>query len=82
VRNTFASYGLQMSDSWYQIVTREIQAGRQTVGGMDNEAIGYASNMFPQYAQDFKEGRTLNDIAQPFIQRMGNTLEMDPSVST
>jgi hypothetical protein len=79
VRTTFLKYGLQMSDDWYKSRVREVQSGRTTTDGLANEAIGYASKLYPQYTQDFLEGRTLSDIAQPFIQAMGNTLEVDPS---
>lgn len=79
VRTNFLKYGLQMSDQWYSSVVREVQSGRQTTGGLTNEAIGLASKMYPQYQQDFLEGRTLSDIATPFIQAMGRVLEVDPS---
>lgn len=79
LRTTYASYGIKMADSWYTNAAQQVAAGTQTTGGLDNEAVGYASKMYPQYAQDFFEGRTLSDIAQPFIQQMGQTLEVDPS---
>lgn len=79
VRQTFSSYGLQFSDEWYTMVAHEIAAGRQTTGGMQNEAIGYASSLYPQYTEAFKQGKTLSDIAQPFLQQMQQTLEVDPA---
>lgn len=82
IKNTYASYGLTMSDQWYQDAARQIAAGTNTTGGIANEAIAQASKLFPQYAQDFAEGRTLSQIAQPLMQQMGTTLEIDPSSIT
>lgn len=79
IRATYESYGLDMGQAFYENQARMIAAGRQTTGGAANEAIAQASKMFPQYTQDFMEGRTLSQIAQPFIQQMGTTLEIDPS---
>jgi hypothetical protein len=79
VRSTFRAYGVNMSDSWFETAAREITAGRNTVAGYQNSAIGYASALFPQYTEAFKSGKTLSDIAEPYIQQMGQTLETDPS---
>lgn len=79
VRSTFNAYGVNMTDSWYAWIAKEIAAGRQTVAGMQNEAIGYGSALYPQYTNAFKSGKTLSDIAEPYIQQMSQTLEMDPS---
>jgi hypothetical protein len=79
VRSTFNAYGVTMTDNWYATVAREIAAGRQTVAGMQNEAIGYASALYPQYTEAFKSGKTLSNIAEPYIQQMAQTLETDPS---
>lgn len=82
VRNTYASYGLNMGDAWYEDAGRQIAAGTNTTGGFANQAIAQAGKLFPQYQQDFMEGRTLSDIAQPLMQQMGTTLEIDPSSIT
>lgn len=79
IKSTFASYGLPITDATVQQYVKDVLAGRQTTGGLDNQAIALASKMYPQYAEDFTEGRSLSDVAQPLIQQMGNTLEIDPS---
>jgi len=82
IRNTYSAYGLKMSDKWFEDAARQVAAGTNTTGGFANQAIAQASKLFPQYAQDFVEGRTLSDIAQPLMQQMGTTLEIDPSSIT
>lgn len=79
VRSTFQAYGVQMSDDWYTNQAKEIAAGRQTTGGLANQAIGYASTLYPQYTDAFKSGKTLSDIATPYLQQMQQTLEIDPT---
>lgn len=82
VRNTYASYGIDMGKKWYEDAARQIAAGTNSTGAIANQAIAQASKLYPQYAQDFVEGRTLSDIAKPLIQQMGQTLEIDPSSIT
>lgn len=82
IRNTYASYGIDMGKAWYENAARQVAAGTNSTGAIANQAIAQASKLWPQYAQDFVEGRTLSDIATPFIQQMGNTLEIDPSSIT
>jgi hypothetical protein len=82
IRSTYAAYGLPVTNDFVNQQVGLVLAGRQTTGGIDNQAIAAASKLYPQYAQDFTEGRTLSDIAQPFMQQMGTTLEIDPSSIT
>lgn len=79
IRSTFNSYGVKMSDDFYQWNAQQVAAGRATTQGLANEAIGYATTLYPQYADQFKSGKTLSDIATPYIQQMGQILETDPT---
>lgn len=79
IRSTYAAYGIPLSEGYLQYAVNEVMAGKLTTGGIDNQAIAAAQKLYPQYAQDFTEGRTLSQIAQPFMQHMSNVLEVDPS---
>lgn len=77
IRSTAAAYGVPMTQSQLDTWSSQVVGGVQTTGGIDNAIVGMASKLYPQYTQDFTEGRTLSDVAQPFIQQMGKTLELD-----
>lgn len=79
IRSQFAAYGMPVSTAYLTSQVNAVLAGKQTTGGIDNQVIAQASKMFPQFHQDFLEGRSLSDIAQPLIQQMATTLELDPS---
>lgn len=79
IYNTLASYGVPINDQFVNEQVKQIQAGQQTIGGVDTQVWAQARRLYPQYATDFDEGRTLSDIAKPYIQQMATTLELDPS---
>lgn len=79
VKSTLAAYGIPINDKYVAQQVNEIVAGTQTTGGFDNQVIGQASRLFPMYKQDFLEGRSLSDVAKPYIQQAATTLEIDPS---
>lgn len=82
VRSTLLAYGIPINDAGVKSAVNDILAGHNTTGGFDNQVIGQASKLFPMYADDFKEGRSLSDVAKPFIQQAATTLEIDPSAIT
>lgn len=78
VRNTWASFGMSLSDEWAKNYAQEVLSGRQTLGGLDNEAARRAKQMFPNFADAFDQGKTLREIADPYITTLANTLELPP----
>lgn len=76
------AYGIPINKQSVQQTVNSIVAGKQTTGGFDNQLIGQAKKLHPMFAQDFDEGRTLADVAKPYIQQAANTLEIDPSAIT
>lgn len=82
VRTTLAAFGIPINDQYVTQQVNDIVAGKQTTGGFDNQVIGQATKLFPQYAQDFLEGRSLSDVAKPYVQQAASTLEIDPSTIT
>jgi hypothetical protein len=76
IKQTWAQYGLDISDATVAQWSKEIAAGRQTLGGLDNEARNYAKKSYPAFAAQLDSGMTLADIASPYMQTMANTLEL------
>lgn len=76
IKNTWANYGLDISDATLAQWSKEIIAGRQTLGGLDNEARNYAKKTYAAFADQLDAGMTMREIADPYMQTMANTLEL------
>ena len=59
-----------------QRAVQGILSGMQTVGGLENEIRNRAKGLYPQYAAELDQGKTMMDLAQPYIRTMAQTLEM------
>lgn len=79
IQTSAANYGVNVPQDQIDAWSREIAAGRQTSGGIDNVIVQWASRMYPQFAQEFAQGSKLSDIAQPYLQAMQQTLELNPA---
>lgn len=88
IRTTWSQFGLDISDATLAQWSKEIAAGRQTLGGLDNEARNYAKQTYPAFAAQLDSGMNMQQIADPYLQTMANTLELsggtlslkDPSI--
>lgn len=76
IRQTWADYGLTISDATVGTYTTAVLAGRNTLGGVDNEARNYAKAAYPPFAQQLDSGLNMQQIADPYMQTMANTLEL------
>lgn len=76
MRQLHQLYGVPLSGTRIREVVGEILAGTNTIGGVENELRIAAKNMYPQYAAEIDSGRTMMDIAQPYIRTMAATLEV------
>lgn len=78
IRSTYAAYGYDNVGQWIiQGYAKDILAGRQTLGGADNEIRNAAKALYPAFAEQIDSGKTLADLADPYVQTMANTLELD-----
>jgi hypothetical protein len=77
VRSLYQAYGMNVppSTSMSEFVT-EILSGGQTLGGIENEVRNRAKQLYPQYAAEIDSGKTISDLAQPYIQTMASVLEI------
>jgi hypothetical protein len=77
-----SDYGQTMSDPSLKSWVQKIAAGSATSEDYQAQLKASAASLYPQYAKQINAGSTLNDIAQPYIQQMATTLEMDPNTIT
>lgn len=79
LRKIAADYGQQMSDSTLLNTIRSISTGDSTENDFKAFAMKRASDMFPGYKDELARGLSLRDIADPYIESMASTLEMNPA---
>lgn len=77
LRQSYANYGLPVSAKTLEARLRQVLSGENTLGGIDNEIRNAAKSQYPAFAAELDSGRNLRDIADPYIQQMGATLEMN-----
>lgn len=70
--------GVKNSDQWIQQAVRDIASGKKTMFDYKNQIMQQAIAAFPTYADQFKTGSTLQDLAQPYMQSMSSILEIPP----
>ena len=72
------SMGVKMSDSWYQQQVKNIEMGIGTFADLQQGIRNQAKAQFSQFSKQIDAGQTIQDLASPYIQQMGNILEVNP----
>jgi hypothetical protein len=78
LKQNFAAYGVPVSDVTLRYRAKEMVSGVQTLDTYKQLALSAAKSMYPSLAGQLDSGLTVKDIADPYIQQMGNLLEIDP----
>ena len=79
LRQYAMSQGIRVSDSTITNWVRNIAVNNSTVENYKAYVQTQAQNTFAPFADQIKQGQTVADLAQPYIQQMGQTLELDPA---
>jgi hypothetical protein len=79
LRETYTAYGMPVSADKVDDFKRQIMAGRNTIGGIQQAVITAAKKHYSQFAEEIDAGLSIRDIADPFVQTMANTLEISPT---
>lgn len=79
LQQTYAEYGVPISNATLQFRTQQVLGGNTTADTYMQNARNTAKSMFPSIASQIDAGMTVKDIADPYIQQMSNTLELDPN---
>lgn len=79
LERTSHDYGVQMSREWLGTAVRRIFAGSWTTETAVNELVKYAKSAFPHLRAEIEAGRSLRDLADPYIQTMSRVLELPDS---
>lgn len=70
------SMGVKMSDGWYQDKARNIVRGVSTEQDYEDEIRRAAKATFPQWSKQIDSGKTVEDLASPYMQTMSQILEL------
>lgn len=78
LRKAAADYGIDVSDTWVGNQIQSAMWGQADVGVAVHALKRMAQSQYRAYADDLERGVTMRDIAEPYIQSMGKTLELNP----
>jgi hypothetical protein len=79
IRQVRAQYGMGPNEDIVAGVVKGILRGTQTADGYRAQAAAAAKSKYPGFATEIDQGQTLQQIADPYVQTMAQTLELDPS---
>lgn len=71
--------GVTFSDGYYQSAARSILAGLADQNDYLSEIRTHAASLYPAYAKRIIAGENARDIASPYMTKMAQVLEIDPS---
>ena len=71
--------GVTYNESWYRGAARSVAGGLSTLDDHLQEIRKQASSLFPVYADKVAAGADVMDLASPYINKMAQTLEIDPN---
>jgi hypothetical protein len=79
IRQLRADYGLGNNDQMDAHHVHMILMGQESVDSFKAAAAQSAESRYPGFAQQLREGQTMTQIADPYIQTIAQTLEMSPA---
>lgn len=74
-----AAYGVHMSPKWASQQMADILAGNDTVDGAANYLKELAKSKYTGFADQLDGGKTMDQIADPYVQSMSSLLELNPN---
>lgn len=81
VRDTLATLamdnGVTVSDQWFDEASQSIARGDSTQADQEMWIREQAAQMHPLYADKIRAGLTVKSLASPYLQRMGEILELN-----
>jgi peptidoglycan hydrolase-like protein with peptidoglycan-binding domain len=80
--NLAAQYGVQVSQPTMANWIKDSELGTTNQDAIKNYLVQQASSRYPSLAPRFKEGETLQQIADPYIQSYAKILEVNPNTVT
>jgi len=76
VKQLFSDYGVKYSSGQSIGWARRILTGTDTLDSLKATLINSAKSRYAAFSQDLDAGRTMKDLADPYMQLMAQTLEL------
>ncbi|MGH3628781.1 MAG: hypothetical protein ACRDRL_15275, partial [Sciscionella sp.] len=73
-----ADYGLNLGNHWINGNVKNILEGNNSVDTLQHQVIEHAKKRYSAFASELNSGHTIREVADPYVQQMATTLEMDP----
>lgn len=78
--NEFTSqYGLDMGNTWLDNNLKRIMTGDDTIDGVQARVRDLAKSQYAAFADQIDAGRTVAEVADPYVQKMSDLLELNPN---
>lgn len=74
-----ASYGLPVTQQWLDSHIKQSLMTGTGLEGAQTDLVNQAKSAYPTLAKLIDSGQTVQQIAQPYVAQMAQTLELDPS---
>lgn len=79
LRQLQQNYGVSYTEKWAANQAHNVLEGKDTLAAIEDRMRSQAAVQYPAFAAALQSGQTMKDVADPYIQQMGNLLEMDPN---
>lgn len=79
VRALATAYGVDLGDQWRANQVKRIMNGDDTIEGVRSRVQELAMREYKAFADAIAGGQTVQDIADPYIQKMASLLELNPN---
>lgn len=79
LRELNSNYGLDLGDTWMNQNLKRVMVGNDTISGIQARVRDLAKKQYQAFAEDIDGGRTVAELADPYVQKMADLLEMNPS---
>lgn len=73
-----SSFGIDLGKQWHARQLEKLMSGDDTISGVQQRVRDLAMREYKAFADRIQQGETVQDIADPYIQKMADLLEMNP----
>jgi hypothetical protein len=78
IDSLLGNYGLDLGDNWKAAQLQKLVEGDDTIGGLQDRVREMAMREYKAFADRIQAGESVNEIADPYVQKMASLLEVSP----
>ena len=79
IQSLETAYGVKLGKQWRARQLERVMKGDDTIDGVASRLREIAMREYQGWASQLASGQTIQDIAEPYIQRMADLLELNPA---